>query len=198
MRNSASADGEHCRGRRHEHAVQECGGEFGRADLVEAAQRIAAEHEERDAEAAEDGQADSGDCHSAAGPLSGMRCGRVVMWVPRAAWKRCLRRALLSAASSASTSTSITRAICRAAFEAAAVEPGRVDRHGERLHAEIFRCADVVDGLHQHQRDAGDDRRPRHRQQHAPEHLAMARRRACAPRRRCCGPASERRCGWSR
>ena len=46
------------------------------------------------------------------GPLSATRCGRVFMCVPRAAWKRCLRRALLSAASSRSTSTSITSAIC--------------------------------------------------------------------------------------
>ena len=49
-------------------------------------QRIAAEHEQRDAEAREDRQADGGDRRSRRNrPWSAMRCGRVFMWVPRAA-----------------------------------------------------------------------------------------------------------------
>ena len=85
----------------------------------------------------------------------------------------------------------------RAAFQAAAREPRLVDGDGERPHAEIFGRADVVDRLHEHQRDAGDDRRLRHRQKDAPEHLGRTGARACARHRRCCGPASGRRCAWS-
>ena len=63
----------------------------------------------------------------------------------------------------------------RGAFEAAAVDPGRVDRRRQRSHAEILGDADVVDRFHQHQHDARRDRRPRDRQQHAEEHAGRAR-----------------------
>ena len=59
----------------------------------------------------------------------------------------------------------------RAAFQTAPVEPCRINRECQRVDAKIFRCTDVVDGLHQHQRAARHDRRPRDRQQDLPEHF---------------------------
>ena len=64
----------------------------------------------------------------------------------------------------------------RGAGKAVAVEPGVVDGDGERLHPEEFHRADVVQRLHQRQRDAGGERRPRQRQRHFPK----GRRRGAA------------------
>ena len=48
-------------------------------------------------------------------------------------------------------------------------EPRAVDAGGEGLHREVRHRAVVGQRLHQRQRDAGGDRRPRHRQRHAQE-----------------------------
>ena len=59
----------------------------------------------------------------------------------------------------------------RRAGEAAAVEPGGVDRDGERPDAEIFARADVVQRLQQRQREPDRERRPRQRQGDGAKHL---------------------------
>ncbi|MNX77781.1 hypothetical protein D3C86_1093380 [compost metagenome] len=60
----------------------------------------------------------------------------------------------------------------------AAIEPGLVDGKGQRLDAEIFDRANIVQRLHQDQRQADGNRRPRHRQLHGEEHV----QRLCAKR----------------
>ena len=72
----------------------------------------------------------------------------------------------------------------RRAGEAAAVEPGREDRHRQRADAEIFAGADIVQRFQRHQRDADRQRRPRHRQRDAPEDRSSGWRRAFARPRR--------------
>ena len=56
------------------------------------------------------------------------------------------------------------------AGQAAAVEPGREDRHREGADAEIFAGADIVQRFQRDQCDADGQRRPRHRQRDTPEH----------------------------
>ena len=57
----------------------------------------------------------------------------------------------------------------RRARQIGARNPGGVDRHGERVHAQEFRCTDVVERLQQRQAQAHDQRRPCHGQGHTPE-----------------------------
>jgi hypothetical protein len=62
----------------------------------------------------------------------------------------------------------------RGARQVGARDPRRVDRHGERVHAEEFGGADVVERLQQRQAQAHGQRGPRERQRHAEERAAPA------------------------
>ncbi len=92
--------------------------------------------------------------------------------------KRRWRRPCRSSAISAITITSITQAICAAPGRLDAIDPGGEDRQGQRLHAEIFAGADVVQGFEQRQRKPDRERGPCERQRHMPRqhHAARAER----------------------
>ena len=70
-------------------------------------------------------------------------------------------------------------------------EPRAVDAGGERVDGEVRDGSVVGQRLHQRERDAAGDRRPRERQLDAPESLPAIQARACAPPRS--APAAARR-----
>ena len=96
-------------------------------------------------------------------PEAGDTC-RCVMEAPFGA------RARARSASSANTNISITQAICAAPARLVAMQPG-----GRRWRRSACRTpkycdgADIVQRLHQRERHAGGERRPRQRQRHRPE-----------------------------
>ena len=79
-----------------------------------------------------------------------------------------------SSASSTTTKPSRQVESCAAADAVAQREPGLEDAGGEHLDAEIGHGAEVGERLHQRERGAGDDRRPRERHGDAQERAARA------------------------
>ncbi len=102
-------------------------------------------------------------------PVATHRAGPAsVMWETRrvscAETAKSRRRPKRSSAIKAATISEHEAGNLRRAGKASAIEPGREDRQRQRLHAEIFAGADIVERLEQGKRHADRDGGPRQRQ----------------------------------